>query len=265
MNYFFKIGELSDLYGIGTDTIRYYEEQGLITPSRGENGYRLYNIRDIWRMNVIRDLRSLGFSVPRIKEYLNNRSLDSTKDLLDEELSVIKGQIRHLNRMQANVEDRIKTLEMASHQNFEVIEKVRIPDRKCHEIAESFTLDEEMDVLIKQLINRNKDRLYIIGSNKIGSRIAKSSIEEGHAEICAGAFLIDPDGDTSIPGGEYLTLHYRGNTSQTPDYIEKMQAAAKAQGYHLAGDVLELVWVDIHEASDMREHISELQFPIAKD
>ena len=51
----FKIGEISKLYNIGVDSIRYYEEIGLIKPERSNSGYRYYSIHDIWRLNVIRD------------------------------------------------------------------------------------------------------------------------------------------------------------------------------------------------------------------
>ncbi len=47
MKKFFKIGEISKLYGIGVDSIRYYEEIGIIKPERSESGYdsSLCNIR----------------------------------------------------------------------------------------------------------------------------------------------------------------------------------------------------------------------------
>ena len=79
MKQYFKIGEISKLYQIGVDSLRYYEELGLLTPKRGKNGYRLYRLDDIWRLNVIRDLRGLGFSMERIREYLTNRSIDTTE------------------------------------------------------------------------------------------------------------------------------------------------------------------------------------------
>ena len=54
MKKYFKIGEISRIYDIGVDSIRYYEEIGIIKPERSESGYRLYSIHDIWRLNVIR-------------------------------------------------------------------------------------------------------------------------------------------------------------------------------------------------------------------
>ena len=39
MKDYYKISEISRLYGIGADSLRYYERAGIITPKRGENGY----------------------------------------------------------------------------------------------------------------------------------------------------------------------------------------------------------------------------------
>ena len=71
----YMIKELARLYGVGTDTLRYYERLGLIRPRRGENGYRLYSLRDIYRLTIIRDLRQLGFSTDRISAYLDDLNI----------------------------------------------------------------------------------------------------------------------------------------------------------------------------------------------
>ena len=95
MKHYYRIGEISSLYNISSDSLRYYEELGILKPKRGENNYRMYHIHDIWRLNVIRDLRELGFSMERIREYLNNRSLAGTEALLQEELTVIEEKMQH--------------------------------------------------------------------------------------------------------------------------------------------------------------------------
>lgn len=43
----YQITEVARLYGLNPDTLRYYEEQGLLHPVRGENRYRMYGIDDI--------------------------------------------------------------------------------------------------------------------------------------------------------------------------------------------------------------------------
>ena len=82
----YTIHEIASLYGVGTDALRYYERLGLVKPRRAENGYRIYDLNDIYRLTIIRDLRSLGFSMERIGEYLKDLSVSNTLQLLDEEL-----------------------------------------------------------------------------------------------------------------------------------------------------------------------------------
>ena len=82
MGNYFKIGEISRMYHIGTDSLRYYERLGILKPKRGENQYRLYRTEDIWRLNVIRELRELGFSMEQIGVYLKEHTVDTAKMLL---------------------------------------------------------------------------------------------------------------------------------------------------------------------------------------
>lgn len=98
MKKYFKIGEISRIYDIGVDSIRYYEEIGIIKPERSESGYRLYSIHDIWRLNVIRDLRSIGFTMEQIRKYLENHNTASSLKLLD------VGRILRTFKIKKNVE-----------------------------------------------------------------------------------------------------------------------------------------------------------------
>lgn len=67
MKEYYKITEVARLYGLCTDTLRYYEEQGLLHPHRSEAGYRLYSIDDICNLNVIRALRELDMPVEHMR------------------------------------------------------------------------------------------------------------------------------------------------------------------------------------------------------
>ena len=151
MKQYFKIGEISKLYQISVDTLRYYEELGLLTPKRGENGYRLYRLNDIWRLNVIRDLRGLGFPMERIREYLNDRSIHTTEQLLRDELDAIRLKITDLTKLQSNVQERLATIRKAEDQPLETVTEKWLPARSCHILHSGYQKDEEMDVLMKQL------------------------------------------------------------------------------------------------------------------
>ncbi|MER5475926.1 MerR family transcriptional regulator [Streptomyces sp. NPDC002734] len=65
-----RIGELSRLTGASRRLLRYYEEQGLIVPDRGANGYREYDERYVDRVKQIRGLLAAGLPTRIIKQIL---------------------------------------------------------------------------------------------------------------------------------------------------------------------------------------------------
>ncbi|CAM2173286.1 MerR family transcriptional regulator, repressor of the yfmOP operon [Paraburkholderia sacchari] len=60
-------------------TLKYYEERGLVTPTRSEGRYRLYDEHDLEQFARILRLRALGFSLHGITEMLK-RPLESLDD-----------------------------------------------------------------------------------------------------------------------------------------------------------------------------------------
>ncbi|MCC8166082.1 MAG: MerR family transcriptional regulator, partial [Planctomycetes bacterium] len=262
MEKYFKIGDIAKLYGIGTDSVRYYEELQIITPRRDVNGYRLYSVNDIWCMNVIRDLRTLGFSMERIKSYLENRSVDSTIQMLEEELSSINERLAYFRNLKTNVMERLKIMHAAKKMRMGVVSRQHIKERRCYEIREGYATDEEMDVIIQKLLNIDPSHHFIIGNNRIGSRLTIESVRRGKFRDYNAVFIISDNGDVPIPGGDYLTVSYRGSCEQNSLYLPMLLEYAESHGLRLAGDVLELLLMDIHEASDMDDHISELQITI---
>ena len=53
--------------GLERATVRYYEKEGLLSPARGENGYRNYSESDLEKLRKIRLLRALDFSLEDIR------------------------------------------------------------------------------------------------------------------------------------------------------------------------------------------------------
>lgn len=65
-----RIGQLSDKTGVPTRMLRYYEEQGLITPRRLANGYRDYDDYLVDRVRKIRGLLEAGIPTRIIGDML---------------------------------------------------------------------------------------------------------------------------------------------------------------------------------------------------
>ena len=163
MRQYYTIGDISRLYHIGQDSIRYYEKKGILEPIRGENGYRYYSNQSIWRMNMIASLRSLGFSVERIRDYFQNRTAGSTADLLNDELALIEARLEELDRLKASVLQQLKTLEEAKTISFETVRLKHFPSRPVFGIEKPYDQDEDMDLLMKRLVERSSGNIGMVG------------------------------------------------------------------------------------------------------
>lgn len=69
-----RIGEVGERLGLSLRTLRYYEEEGLARPSgRTRGGFRLYSDADVERLELIKRMRPLGFSLQEMRELLEAR------------------------------------------------------------------------------------------------------------------------------------------------------------------------------------------------
>lgn len=72
------IGKLAQHAEVTTDTVRYYEKEGLLAPvSKTDAGYRLYDGDSVRRLRFIRQAQQCGFSLTEIRELLALKSSDA--------------------------------------------------------------------------------------------------------------------------------------------------------------------------------------------
>lgn len=65
------IGQVAKLAGVGVETIRFYEREGLLNkPKRKESGYRMFGPDVVSRIQFIKSVKELGFSLREIRELL---------------------------------------------------------------------------------------------------------------------------------------------------------------------------------------------------
>ena len=76
----FTIGKLADTAGVSSDTLRYYEREGLIEPAgKSPAGYRLYDKDSARRLRFIRQAQQCGFTLAEIRELLVLRGRDAAR------------------------------------------------------------------------------------------------------------------------------------------------------------------------------------------
>ena len=109
------IGKLAKQVGIGIETVRFYERQGLIDPPpRTDSNYRIYPEDEVARLKFIKRAKALGFTLNEIKELLFMRhNPDATKaDIKNRTLAKIKDiekKINDLARIKAGLEHLVSS------------------------------------------------------------------------------------------------------------------------------------------------------------
>ncbi|MCI7474345.1 MAG: MerR family transcriptional regulator [Clostridiales bacterium] len=99
----YSIQELSRLSGVTTRTLRWYDQIGLLKPSRvAESGYRYYGKAEVDRLQDILYYRALGVELARIKECLDDPSFDR--------LAVLRNHLAALEAEQARLETLIRSV-----------------------------------------------------------------------------------------------------------------------------------------------------------
>lgn len=66
-----QIGEVAEQTGLSLRSIRHYEEVGLVLPSaRSTGGFRLYIAADVERLEMVKRMKPLGFSLEEMRDLL---------------------------------------------------------------------------------------------------------------------------------------------------------------------------------------------------
>lgn len=93
MDRFLKIGELASLIGITIRTLHYYDEVGLLKPTKiTETGHRLYDMQSITILYQIMSLKDMGFNLDEIKGLIYDSYIDIEK-IIEVQISKVQEEI----------------------------------------------------------------------------------------------------------------------------------------------------------------------------
>lgn len=105
-----KIGELAQRAGVGIDTVRYYEREGLLPQARRlASGYRVYGDHDARRLRFVRRAKSLGFTLQEIRDLLalsdhRDDDMAAMKTAALEKLGAVDAKLAELHRIREGLE-----------------------------------------------------------------------------------------------------------------------------------------------------------------
>ena len=84
----YTIGKMAKLNNVTEQTLRLYDKMGLFKPAYVDehNGYRLYDIGQSARLDIIQYLKNLGMTLKEIKEIFDSKNLELLQEKLEESM-----------------------------------------------------------------------------------------------------------------------------------------------------------------------------------
>jgi len=125
-----KIGALAKSVGCHVETVRYYENQGLIPAStRSPNGYREYTKTHLQYLRLVRRAKTLGFSQPQIRELVKLAShsvnkCDEVYRITRSQIGVVDQKMTELRRIKKALNSLASACEIKQQNNCPVLENL---------------------------------------------------------------------------------------------------------------------------------------------
>ncbi|MDB4877532.1 MAG: MerR family transcriptional regulator [Gemmatimonadetes bacterium] len=211
-----KVGELAKRTGLSVRTLHYYDEIGLLQPSQlTQSRHRLYGAAELARLQQIKSLRQLGFSLDEIRGCLDTPEF-SPQRVLELHVARLREQIGEQERLVALLETLSATFEAgstASADDFiQAIECINMVER-------SFTPDELREI---------KERGERLGRDHIRAVEAEwpRLIASVRAEMQAGT---DPASERMRPLAARWRELVREFTGGNPGIEQKLRAGYVAE------------------------------------
>lgn len=108
----YTIGDISKIVNISANTLRYYDEIGLLKPHLVENTnqYRYYSDSQIKDITFILELKQYGFSLEEIKILVQDKNSEKLKPMLEQKLIELQGDMKRLKERYVILQKRISKI-----------------------------------------------------------------------------------------------------------------------------------------------------------
>lgn len=169
-----KINEVEAAVGVTKKNIRFYEEEGLISPRREPgNGYRSYSEADVERLRRIKLLRKLDVPLAEIRQ------------MLEGECTLADGMARQMERLCARRTDLDEAISFCERLQRE---PGSLSELDVEQTLARLSAKEEQGVSLARQIatGRMVKNAEELGADAVvGMRYASASVMQGAAEVIA--------------------------------------------------------------------------------
>ncbi|WP_313163553.1 MerR family transcriptional regulator [Sedimentibacter sp.] len=268
-----KIGEVSKLLDMPVETIRFYEQHGILNPKRKEGGkYREYEISDIFNLTGYMYYRNMGFSLKDII-IMRKETLSYFLSEINKKQISVEHEIQYTIMLKKYLEDHQKKLEAVNHNLGNFWFSIQ-PEKKYvvfsqHDQGKCCEIDYNNPILSEWL----KKMPFVTGAQHISQEtlperdIIYPSVRTLIVESRHIPFLKLPVDDSIDTVIEQLCLSTivdtRGSDDLSFELLDPALQYIEKSGYKICGNIIGMLLVHTCEAGEMHSYM-EVIFPIER-
>ena len=187
MGVLYSIGETADFLGLSKDTLKFYEEKGLVSPRKDtENGYRKYDMIDIHSLFLVNFYRDIDIDIKTLQslkereefgeiDKILNRQEIKLKDEIQRK-KVVLSKIKELKENSKKIKQNLNKYTIRGMERYEVLEEIKDYDDNIEKV---FAMNKKA----RENIDMEK-KLFTLGDFLQKIRFdAKSFLESSHLII----------------------------------------------------------------------------------
>ena len=256
MEKYLTISELAKLFNLNRQTLHFYDKKDVFKPAyiNPENGYRMYSHNQIAQLAFIMYLKTIGFSLDKIKELLSREEIDFTMEQLKVQSERLKKQYEEIFKIDRVIQRKL---------NF-VKEKISSTNLLESKIME-FKPEAYVNIGHEKVLYENEIFYYF--PTIVFYQYLK---EEGFYDKIFGAYIELDDSKEDYQdqtlytdGQKYLRCYHAGSYETIQETIEKVHKEYKH--VELSQDFVCINIVDQFLENNPDKFITEIRIPVLKE
>lgn len=264
-----SIGQFSKTCGVSIQTLRYYDQIGIISPIRvnSENGYRYYDVAQIPTLLLLSRLKRYGFSLAQIQTLIGGKDTKGQLDMLKQQKQVLHNEITEKGIVMLELEKQIRNIEQGenimSYPEKYTITIVNRPDQSIISRREMMGIDDfgKNFGLLFEEVQKEK----VTPTTKAMAIYHDKEFNPENSDIEVALGVAEQEKATRIlQGGQFAHTIHHGVYSTLADAYGALVQWIDENGYKNVGAPFEIYEKSNMAGLPLEKWETAVYFPIAK-
>lgn len=228
-------GEIAELLELTKSQVRFYEKKGLIKPQIDDNGYAMYDFKELDTLELVVLLKELNTPIKEIKKIIDDETKYDYPSLLKKSSEKIELEIERLTKQKHIINQRLRAF---NDDEMNIFKRIYCDERLIYMMNDEHMIDDIKNVY--DLMKKHNLR-YLDYDNELYSITRNQKERFGFVNL-KGLLIDTVFTKEQLPKGDYYscTIRYNYNDDYS-EYEKRFRLEAKNNHIKLAD---ELIFID---------------------